>query len=459
VFDNTREAPVFVLDEKLRVLIVAGRPSNDYRFVSKLLERDRTVDLSCWLQSADAEAVRDGDTVITELPRRPEELFGYDAILLMDPNPRDMDSSWAITCRRFVDEFGGGLLLAAGPLFTTRFLNDERLDELVSMLPVAPDLDADVRLSELGAYRTRPDRIEIPDDVRTHALLAFHPDAATNASIWAALPGAWWHLPVQHAKPLAAVLLRVDGRPGRSASAQPLLAVSPFGGGRTAYLGFDSTWRWRATAEPQFDRFWVQLVRYLTQARRQGFSRRGTIVVDRETVNVGEYVKVEARVLDEQFAPWHAPDVATDVQIAGGDSRAVTLTAIPDREGWYAGRVPLDQPGIAAIRVPLPGAASATAPAERTALVKHVHVQRSDAEFRTLRLQEDKLVQLARLTNGTYRRLANAAGLPELIESGTQVKPPIPGPQRSLWDRAWVLSLIALALGVEWLVRRRNHLL
>ncbi len=458
--DNVRVANVTVSDSRLRVLIVAGRPTFDYRAVERLLERDATIDVSCWLQSAHAEAIRDGDIPIVELPRKPEDLLAYDAILLIDPNPAEFDSSLAITLRRFVDEFGGGLLLQAGPHFTTRFLKDPRLGDLVAMLPIVPEPDADVRLSEEGAFRTKAHPLEVPGELRSHPLLQLHSSEAANLRTWAALPGVYWYLPVEGVKPLATVTLRHSvARPRGESGGAPLMAVQPFGAGRVLFLGFDTTWRWRATAEPQFNRFWIQVVRYLAQVRTVAGNKRGAITLDRDAVNVGEYVKIEARVLDELFAAWTEPTVEAIVELPDGGRRPLLLSAIPGRDGWYSAQLAIEQEGTILLRVPLPGPATTTQPdAPENNLRKYIRANRPDVEMRTLRLHEDVLRRLAEETGGRYLTLAEAERLPESIEKATEVTP-IAGPKLELWDRGWLLFVLALLLGAEWFVRRRNHLL
>lgn len=459
--DNTRQAALQVLDERLRVLLISGRPSRDYAFVCALLERDKSVNLSVWLQSADHGALRDGDEPIVELPRKPEELLAYDVIVLMDPDPRELDSGWAVQVRRLVDEFGGGLLLQAGPHYTSRLLGDERLADLIAMLPVAPDPDAEVRLTAQGAYRTSATPLEAPLEALNHPLLAFTPDAQTNGAIWRALPGAWWYLPVLREKPLAAVLLRHGSRAQANQFGQPiLLAAQPVGAGRTAFLALDSTWRWRATAESHFNRFWIQTLRYLSQARRQVATRRGTIVLDRNQISVGEYVKVEARVLDERFMPWFASDIPLEITNPDGSTLALRLVAVPEREGWFSGRFSPDSAGSLTLRVPLPTATAAgPAGADDEALVKHMLVQMPDRELRSLRQRVEDLERLAHRTEGRYWPIEQAGGLPDLIADATIERPPVRGPSRALWDNGVVLSLLAVLLGTEWLLRRRNHLL
>lgn len=458
--DNQRQLRVRVLDEPLRVLLVSGAPSYQYRMITPLLERDRTINLSCWLQSADATSVRDGNTIITELPRTPEDLFAYDAVLLLDPDPRELDAAWAVLVRRFVDEFGGGVLLAAGPHFTTRFTSDPRLAELVNIFPVAFDPEAEVRLGELGAYRTTPLALRLADDALASPLIDLESTPQRSRALWAALPGVYWYLPVLRPKPAASVLL-TQGRatPGLDADSvlgpPPLLATQPFGGGRTVYLGFDGTWRWRSTAEVYFDRFWVRMVRYLGQARREGQSRRGTLVIDRPQVSVGEAVKIEARVLDERYLPWQADAVALEIRAPDQPTREITLDAIPGREGWFGGRARFLTPGVTTLRLPLPGEVGV---GEDAALSRAINVVQSDLELRALRMHEGRLRELARLAGGTYVPFDELETLPARIEKATQVNV-ARGVDSPLWDRTWVLLLIAGLLCVEWAVRRRNYLL
>jgi hypothetical protein len=455
--DNMRDATVTILDKQLRVLVVAGGPSYEYRYLLPLLTRDRTMNVSAWLQSADARAVRDGKTVITKLPREPEDVFQYDVILLLDPDPAELDAAWAVTVRRWVDEFGGGLLLEAGPQFTTRLLRDQRVQDLVSILPITPDPDADVRLNAQGTYRTHAMPLHVPDAGLAHPLLALQSDPATNRAIWNGLPGVWWYLPVLRAKPVAAVLLEQPAAAQRNQyGAAVLMASQPVGAGRVAFLGFDATWRWRGTAEECYQRFWVRAIRYLAQARRQALSNRGTLVLDRDSFGVGDYIKVEARVLDSQFNPVQQERVSARLELTDAPPVEFALQAVPERAGWYSGRVLLAQAGAAVIRVLLPsGNISETA----ESLTRHLRVQQPDVEMRSLRLREDVLTELAEQTGGRYFPLRDAQALPDSIPRAAERKPPQRAGAEPLWDRAWVAVAIAGLLSLEWALRRRNHLL
>ena len=454
--DNTRDAAVRVLDTQYRVLLVSGRPSYEYRFLARILERDNNIDLSCWLQSADEQAVRDGDAVITELPRKPDDLFAYDVVILLDPHPGELDSAWAAIMRRFVDEFRGGMLLVAGPHYTQRFLKDDRLQDLCAVLPIVPDPDADVRLSNEGTFRPNARPLIVPEDARSSPILSLGADPAANERIWSAMPGVWWNLPVLREKPVASVILRTADSPTAGANASVLLATQVVGGGRTAFLGCDTTWRWRAAAEQHYNRFWVQMVRYLAQGRRESENQRGAIVLDRDAVNLGDYAKIEVRVLDEQFVPWFEPRIDLSIEHAGAASRQVALSAIPDRAGWFGGRVLFDAPGATRLWVQLPVGAPDAKPAK---LEKSIRVQQPDYEMRTLRQNVELLREMSTRTGGEYLTLEAARRLPERIADARQTSVTRDPSTESLWDRPWVLALLACLLSIEWITRRRNYLL
>lgn len=452
--DNTRVTPVLVLDDRFRVLLIASRPSYDYRYVTRLLERDKTVDLSCWLQSADTRAVRDGDTVIRELPRDPQDVFAYDAILLFDPNPRQLDASWAVTVRRFADEFGGGIFYQAGRHHATTFLRDAAMSDLVAILPVTPDPEAAVRLNEQGSFYSRSFPIDLPTETRGHPMLSLSDDPDTSRKLWAALPGIWWHLPVLREKPVAAVLMR-HGDPAFRTRYGPavLLALQPFGSGQTAFMGFDTTWRWRSVNEAAFNRFWIRVIRHLVQSRRRGGSKRGVITVERERVAIGESFKIEARVLDATFAPWHESSVELRIETPGGSQTTRTLRAVPGRDGWFSGHATLREAGLTVMRVALPNGVE-----KPEFLTRRIRVAAPDRELRELRQRVDLLKELSERTGGAYTPIEKAGNVPDRIDNASQVKV-IRGADIELWDRTWVLLLLVTLLSVEWAVRRRNHLL
>lgn len=446
--DNQRSVVVDVVDDQLRVLIVAGRPSYEYRYVTRLLERDETIDVSCWLQSADETAVRDGNTVIDALPRVPSELFEYDVLLLMDADPAGLDSATALLMRRLVDEFGGGLIYQAGTHFGARFMRSAHLGELLATLPVKAEFDLDVRLSEAGTYRTASAQLRVPERARLHPLLDWGSARDNNIAIWQNLPGVWWSLPIRQLKPIAEPLLRR----GSERDGAILLATQPFGAGRTLFWGMDGTWRWRGPAEERFNEFWIRAIRYAGAARRQAGSARGRLALSRTLVERGSIVRVEAQLRDADFAPLVQPTVEAIITHEGVQT-SMLLDAAPGRVGWFEGRLIANDPGITAVSVTLDDSDVSET------LTAYLSVEQPDFELRQVAMNSEVIARLGSVTaESAMLTLTEARALPERIESAAERRVARVGAD-DLWDQGALLGLLAALLCVEWTLRRRSNLL
>lgn len=454
--DNSREVTVRALANRMRVLLVAGAPSWEYRYLARLLERDATIDVSCWLQSADEDAVRDGNTVIDHFPREPDELRAYDCIVLIDPEPDDFDPGWTSRVEEHITNDGSGLLYVAGRKNTPRFAHHPNPQTLLELLPVAIDPgEADLILNELGHFQRVAWAVSVPPAVANHPVLAMSDDPRDSAEIWAKLDGVYWHYPVRREKPVATVLLRHANPAMRNAYGNHVLLATQFvGSGRTGFLGFDSTWRWRRYGDEYFNRFWIQLLRHLVEGKLLGGQRRGFIQVERDRTGVGEAVMVEARLLDARYQPLEQPDVRAAVSVDGEAVDTIHLAAQPNRPGWFRGQLIPTRIGTHALQIDLP--ADDGAP---VAVRGEIRVGRPDLEFRNTTLDRESLTLLAeRSAGGRFLHIDEAARLPSLIPSKTTTLV-LTGQPVSLWDRWWTFAILVGLLGIEWALRKRFHLL
>src|SRR5439155_2543116 len=100
--DNQRTAQVAVLDAKLNVLFVDGAPRWEYRYLKNEMIRDRTVNISCLLTSADPSFAQEGDPPddktgfpgpIKRFPESIQEMMAYDVVLFGDVDPRQFSDA------------------------------------------------------------------------------------------------------------------------------------------------------------------------------------------------------------------------------------------------------------------------------------------------------------------------------------------------------------------------------
>jgi len=468
--DNAKQLTVNIMDDKMRVLLISGSPSWEYRYVSRLLVRDGTFEVSCWLQSAGAEAVRDGNVVIDRLPESLEELSAYDAVLLLDPDPSEFGPGWARSLEALVTEHGGGVLYGASRKYTPRFMRDGAVERIVKLLPVTPDPEADLVLNRMGHYQVRGWPIVVPGEVSGHPILrvpfgdALGSDGRPLADVrgsdgaglwWPAMGGVHWFYPVLREKPVATVLMRLGNPQMRNAYGDQILLATQFvGSGRSAFVGFDGTWRWRQYGEGVFNGFWVQMLRYLVEGKLLGAKKRATILTDGTTFQLGATVNVTARLYDERLEPLLTDHVGADYR-TGSLRERFSLQRSLDQPGWYEGRFTPNRTGSYEISLTLP----ATATSGAVEVGHQIEVARPNIEILHPQMNRDALRTLAEQSAGGKYYEVNEIGaipraIPDRSESMTVKSRP-----RQLWDNRWTLIFLIGLLTVEWGARKWVRLL
>jgi len=84
--DNSRRCLVEVVKQKTNVLLIAGGPTREFRFLRNQLFRDEEIFLNVWLQSALEGADQESDVLLTSFPETLEELYQIDCIIAFDPD-------------------------------------------------------------------------------------------------------------------------------------------------------------------------------------------------------------------------------------------------------------------------------------------------------------------------------------------------------------------------------------
>jgi hypothetical protein len=238
------------------------------------------------------------------------------------------------------------LIYVAGELFTPQLFQPGVVDVDVSagpvdnswikILPVVRDESfarsaTDVLLSarETWSLELTPTGFEDP---------IFHFDAnpSKNREVLASLPGMYWHFPVTRAKPGAVVLARHgDPRMQNSFGRHVLLATQLYGPGRTVFVGFDSTYRWRYLHEEYFDGFWARLIDKVGRAKALGGRYPFTLATDKSAYRVGDRVTLTARFVSPNEAGPGAAGLAAEIEVGGQLLQSITLEPLADQPGAY----------------------------------------------------------------------------------------------------------------------------
>ena len=445
--DNRRGLRADVLDAEISVLYVEGYPRWEYRYLKNRLIRDKSIESSILLASADPDFAQEGDRPIRRFPVSMEELLAYDVVLFGDVGPRQFSDGQLELLREFVADNGGGFGMVAGPRASPWAWRGTAVE---SLLPV----DVVVDPSEAANYSDgfRPD---VTDAGERSGLFRFFADAETNEQfLETGIQELFWYAGgVRPRAGVGDVLATHPTETGPDGRPAPLVVAGRYGAGRTLFNAIDESWRWRYyTGEPIFDTFWVQQLRYLARGRKLG-QRRATLTVDRPSYELGGRVEAELRLLDPQLAQ-QLPD-RLDATLVGDAGAALRTVPLIRRQGGEEGdryTAAFDADRLGTSRLTVPPLVSDLDP-----LTADVVTELPRAELERPAVDRPALARLAAETGGRVVELADANTLPTLIPSTERILPVTVA--RTLWDAPVALALLAVLLTIEWVGRKAAGLI
>lgn len=451
--DNVQEVDVEVVDHKSRILLFAGGPSREYRFLHTFLYRDKNVLLDLLLQTAQPGISQEAHEILADFPSTREELDKYDAIVAFDPDWKQLSTEEVDNLERWVGEQAGGLILNPGPIHTHVWLQEPRLAKLRDLYPVEFNRRFSVMDdSRFGSKTAWP--LEFTREGLEAEFLWLGESASASQAAWGAFPGVFGYYAVRGPKPGAVVYARYSDPRAAVSGEQPVYFAGQFyGSGRVFYMGSGEMWRLRAVRPDDFEQFYTKLLRHVSQGRLLRGSSRGVLLVERDRYFLGQTVAVRAQLLDSQLEPLQVPGVSLEVYQPDGSLQNLTLNADPSRPGTYSGQFAVRQEGVCRLELPVPDTAS-----ER--LTRRIQVRVPDLERENPQRNDPLLTEIARQTEGRYYLGMDAVlgvnvdrPLAEELRDRSLIIPvseaPVP-----LWDNVYVMLGLCGLLALEWLVRR-----
>ncbi len=450
--NNALTAVVNVGSDARRILYIEGEPRWEYKFIRQAAQDDRMVQLATVVRTSENKFYRQGINDAKELaegfPTRPEELFGFQGLIVGSVNAGYFTPAQQQLIRDFVDRRGGGLLMLGGQFALAD--GNWNASTLTDLFPTVLPTSA-------GTFHREQD----PKNGTTHATSEIAPagvdniitrlvdDPAANAAKWKKLPYLMDYQDAGTPKPGASVLAFVVTPENRKL---PLLTTESFGHGRTAIMATGGTWRWQMSSplgDTAHDLFWQQLLRWLVSDTpgHVAVSVPGQMLFDNGAVTIS------AAVLDRQYNPAADATVEAHILGPGGVSAMVEMTPVPDNPGQFQ----------AAWTAPKAGSYLTEVTAQRAdgdGKVQEVGrdvltFQRMDGVAENFHSEQnrDLLERLAFQTGGRYWKPADLDKLAEAIpfsEAGVTVRE-----TKDLWNLPLVFfALVGLRFS-EWWLRRK----
>ena len=466
--DNQKQAVVRVVERNSRVLLFAGGPTREYRFVRNLMFRDQRTTIDVLLQSAKSGISQEADEILFEFPSHADELFQYDAMIAFDVDWTKLDQNQIELLERWVAEKAGGLVLVAGPVHTPNWTalerGNPRLDTIRALYPVIfyGQTATTFHLGRTGGAQAWP--LEFTAEGHAAEFLWLDESALGSQRVWSSFSGVYGYFAAKNHKKSARVYARFNDPQIATAGELPVyLAGHFYGGGRVFYMASGEMWRLRALDESYFEQFYTKLIRFVSQGRLLRDSSRGLLLVDKERSLLGETLTVRAVLADAQHRPLKAAKVAAQLVLPDGSRQALVMT-IPHnaaREGLYAAQFTTTLDGDYRIELPVPQGD------RDELLVREVHARLPDLEIEHPERNDPLLKHLSQSTDGAYFVGMNSVVLPNGRSPLVDAIIPqdhvtyIPGAPDQLFDEVlnlWLLVFLSTMLSLEWLIRRLHKL-
>ena len=445
--DNQRVVSINAFERPVKVLVFAGGPSWDYRFLCGTLKRHPGFEVDAFLQTGAVGISQDVDHILLEFQKEKAALFEYDVVICFDPDWMSLSEETRRLFEQWVSEEGGGAVFVAGDIHTPLLAGSrDSLSEILYLHPVY--LDTVLPGIDMVSASTQVRSLQLTPEGLAGPLLQVTEDPITSEQFWKEFPGFFRFYPTSGPKTGATVYALAGGVSQLVEAEPPILLASQFyGQGRTFYIGSPEFYRLRAEDPEFFDRFWTRLSRESAQNRMRRSNPRGTLLVDQDVIRLGDSMKIRARLLDAEFEPLVADSVAIEVEQPDGRLLlpGPELRPDPTQAGRYLGEVRGNQPGRYQVRLRIPGT--------NETIRESVTAEVPDLENRELRQDIRQLQQLTADTGGGYFPLSEAVvTLDKLPDSSEQF---LLGEQiQTLWDRTWLMCLIIGLFGAEWLMRK-----
>ncbi len=328
--DNERAELVEFVVRPIRVLVMAGGPTREFRFLRNQLYRDQDVSLSVWLQSAQNGADQEADTMLAEFPVDLAALFEFDCIVAFDPDWRALTSEQTQRLERWVAEKAGGMIVIAGPVNTPEWTRiprgDAAIDNIRRLYPVAfyNQGSAQLKLGRFGGEQPFP--LSFSREGRAAEFLWLGDTAADSQSSWSRFAGVFGYYAVNEPKAGAQVLANFADPATAVDDQLPIyLASHYYGAGRVFFQASGEMWRMRRLDVEFFQQYYTKLIRWASQGRLLRNSNRGVLFTDRERCWMGDLVKVQAILTNLQDEPLTVPGVNAILTQPDGATAALVL--------------------------------------------------------------------------------------------------------------------------------------
>jgi len=432
--NNRRSFSATVMKSKMNVLLVAEHPDWEYAFLNRFLDRSESVALSPVVFK------KDGGYLTGQIPSQQAEINKYDLIILYDIVPGKLASK-AELFRSYLKDNAGGLFVILGQNYL-RAGYPRWLDEFLPLI----------------ARRSSPSLLYYKFNGEPSEDYLFHPAvriADTRSGIregWREMPHFEALVPIDSVGPDSEVLVATGT--DRNGQGIPILGYRRIGPGKVLASAALPFWHWAffgygfGDDNKEYRMLFDGIVNWLALKEESDPVR---IVPDKDIYTRGEAVGFTAFVYDLGFRPIKSSSgYVALINEESSDSTVVQL--IESGDGQYRADFDIIPSG----RYKYYGAVDKEGKRLKESNGEIVVESYSIEEYRR-KPDFAVLTAISQMTGGNFFTPDNIdslyAGLKkDRIQVSVQK-------EIVLWNKFWLLTVFILALGLEWLLRKRYQLI
>jgi len=455
--DNQRFVTVKVTSKKKRVLLLAGGPTREFRFIRNQFYRNEFITSDVLLQTALPGTSQESNELLKEFPKTRKELSEYDCILAFDPDWRKLTLQQIKNIDEWVREEAGGLIIVAGPIYTREWTivrpGNEKIDLVRKIYPVVfnrdrsnvkRDIPLEPEFTRAGKsarfLMLTTDPAEVNQAAGDPSRLAQLKIASQAA--WEQFEGIYGYYAVKEAKRAAQVYAYLKDPDATLSGDKPIHLVGhSYARGRVFFVASGEMWRIRAVDDRYFKVFYTNLVNYVAEPH----SRRGRMWFNPLVATRGDVVEAHAELYDDGGQGLTDETVDVTLIMPDGTRRPLELKRVeaPGLEGKFEGSFKTEFAG----RYRLEYASRRLLADEALTSEQELRVEVPKLERGQLLRNERVLRAIARGTKGNYFASIDdihdeQTGLARLIEPNSQERQ-LAGPRDDNFDfllKSWLLA-------------------
>jgi uncharacterized membrane protein len=437
VFNNSFPFSLRVARDKVRILMISGHPSLNYRYLRMALKSDPSIDLLSFVilrTPTDVLNVPLQEQSLIPFPVETlfsKELPQFDLLVLDDfPFHLYVKSAYLEKVREFV-KAGGGLAMIGGP----NLLDGGKYSgtPMEDVLPVST-------AGKEEYQRETAAKVKLTRSGGSHPITRLEPAEKENLNLWKEMPALDGINRLQMKTSARALLESGDGVP------YPIVSVGKYGQGRVLVLATDYSWKWhmgmvgRGRGQWAYHRFVERTVRWLT---RDPSLDPIQLLLPEEGFRRGQKKEVRVRVRSEE----ESSETQGAVQFSVFDPMGAKIGAefkSSGRPGEYLASFTPEKGGTHKLKVETVGGST-----EESVEISEPIEERDGLP------DHERLRMIAQSTGGKFLSSKEDL-LQELLSAAEKRENRYLEERRTpLWAHSPLPALILALLSAEWYFRRR----